>query len=418
MIAQSIRQAESKGLKFQENKMSTKKTTIEKYAADLAVGCSSRQAKMNPKANCALDENHGSGAVSATPLPEAYPVDQNGYCAKTLILEEAADNLPITGVVELVETHCLHPNPLSDSIYGSAVPESLVQSIMDNGISQPLVVCKPTLKLISGNTRLRIAKQLGVRQVPVLFLDVEFTREEEENLIVAHNSARVKTNEMLVREYMSFLRIEKKLAEQRVANGRGRSERVQNFTPSKSREIAAKKVGVSYTSLEAGVKVVEAIDRLIDQGRLDDAKRLRGVLEKNGYSPAKNLAAKQRWLVEDERDTEGSSKSAANPKPARSAVLKPLPVPDSSKHQVQEAPETKQQDPLVPAERAEESDVIEKTMDTQALEAFFKGLDEVEVFLKGGQVEFLSEEVKEKIGAKLAALHGAAICGGITIKMN
>jgi ParB-like chromosome segregation protein Spo0J len=418
MTVQSIRQAESKGLKFQENKMRTTKTTTENYEADLAAGFSSSQVAINPKAKCALEENDGSGAVSATPLPEAYPIDQNGYCEKTLIPEEAADNPPITGVVELLDIHRLQPNPLSDSIYGNEVPESLVQSIMDNGISQPLVVCKPNLKLISGNTRLRVAKQLGVRQVPVLFLDVEFTREEEENLILAHNSARVKTNEMLVREYMSFLRIEKKLAEQRVANGRGRSERVQNFTPSKSREIAAKKVGVSYTSLEAGVKVVEAIDRLIDQGRLDDAERLRGVLEKNGYSPAKNLAAKQRWLIEYERDTEGSSKSAANPKPAPSAVLKPLPVPDSSRHQVQEAPETKQQDPLVPAERAEESDVIEKTMDTQALEAFFKGLDELEAFLNGAQVEFLSEEVKEKIGAKLAALNLAAICGGITPRMN
>ena len=398
--------------------MRATKKTIENYAADLAAGCSSTQVEINPKANCALDKSDGSGAVSATPLPEAYPVDQNGYYEKTLIPEEAADNLPITGVVELVETHCLHPNPLSDSIYGSAVPESLVQSIMDNGISQPLVVCKPNLKLISGNTRLRIAKQLGVRQVPVLFLDVEFTREEEENLILAHNSVRVKTNEMLVREYMSHRKIEKKLAEQRVANGRGRPARVQTFTPSKSREIAAKKVGVSYTSLEAGVKVVEAIDRLLEQGKPDDAARLRTVLEENGYSPAKNFASKQKWLPEDEQDAERNSKSAANPKPAPSAVLKPLPVPDSSIHQMQEAPKTEQQDPVVPVEKAEDSGVIEKTMDTQALEAFFKSLDDVEVFLKGGHVEFLSEKLKEKIGAKLAALNLAAICGGITLRMN
>ena len=398
--------------------MSTTKTTIENYATDLAAGCSSSQVKMNPKANCALDETDGSGAVSATPLPEAYPIDQNGYCKARLIPEKAAGNFPIPGIVELVEINRLQSNPLSDSIYGSEVPESLVQSIMDNGVSQPLVVCKPNLKLISGNTRLRIAKQLGLSQVPVLFLDVEFTREEEENMILAHNSVRVKTNEMLVREYMSYLKIEKKLAEQRVADGRGRPARVQTFTPSKSREIAAKKVGVSYTSLEAGVKVVEAIDRLLEQGKPDDAARLRTVLEENGYSPAKNFAAKQKWLPEDEQDAERNSKAAANPKTAPSAVLKPLPVPDSSIHQIQEAPKTEQQDPFVPAEKAEDSGVIEKTMDTQALQAFFKSIDDVEAFLKDGQVEFLSEEVKEKIGAKLAALNLAAICGGITLRMN
>jgi nitrite reductase/ring-hydroxylating ferredoxin subunit len=142
------------------------------------------------------------------------------------------------------------------------------------------------------------------------------------------------------------------------------------------------------------------------------------VLEENGYSPAKNFAAKQRWLPEDERDAERNSKSAANPKPAPSAVLKPLPVPDLSIHQMQEAPETEQQDSLVPVEKAEDSGVIKKTMDMHALECFMKTLDELEAFLKGGQVEFLSEELKEKIGAKLAALNLAAICGGITPRMN
>ena len=93
MTVQSIRQAESKGLKFQENTMRATKTTSENYAADLAAGCSSSQVEMNPKANCALDENDGSGAVSATPLPEAYPVDQNGYCKETLVSQKAAGNV-------------------------------------------------------------------------------------------------------------------------------------------------------------------------------------------------------------------------------------------------------------------------------------------------------------------------------------
>ena len=398
--------------------MRATKTTSENYAADLAAGCSSSQVEMNPKANCALDENDGSGAVSATPLPEAYPVDQNGYCKGTLVSQKAAGNLPILSGVELVETNRLQPNPLSDSIYGSEVAAAVMQSVTENGISSPLVVCKTNLHVISGNTRLRVAKQLGLTEVPVIFLEGQLASEEEENLILAHNSVRVKTNEMLVREYISHRKIEKKLAEQRVANGRGRPARVQNFTPSKSREIAAKKVGVSYTSLEAGVKVVEAIDRLLEQGKTDDATRLRTVLEDNGYSPAKNFAAKQRWLPEDERDAERNSKSAANPKPAPSAVLKPLPVPDSSIHQMQEAPETEQQDSLVPVEKAEDSGVIKKTMDMHALECFMKTLDELEAFLKGGQVEFLSEELKEKIGAKLAALNLAAICGGITPRMN
>ena len=85
---------------------------------------------------------------------------------------------------------------------------------------------------------------------------------------------------------------------------------------------------------------------------------------------------------------------------------------------MQEAPETEQQDSLVPVEKAEDSGVIKKTMDMHALEGFMKTLDELETFLKGGQVEFLSEELKEKIGAKLAALNLAAICGGITPRMN
>jgi hypothetical protein len=52
------------------------------------------------------------------------------------------------------------------------------------------------------------------------------------------------------------------------------------------------------------------------------------------------------------------------------------------------------------------------------LDALFKALDEIEVFLGGEDVALLSEESKAKIGARLGTVNALAICEGITIKAS
>ena len=280
-----------------------------------------------------------------------------------------------------------------------------------------MVVCKNGLKVISGNTRLRVAKELGITKVPVLFVECELTSEEEQNLVLSHNVAREKTNEMKVREYRCYLEIEKGQAKQRAAEGKKGPVKVPNLAPAKSRDVAADKVGGTHSSLQTGLKVVEAIDRLTADGRVAEAMRLRKVLNENGYSPAKNLAVSQLWLAKDKSKGELRAKSAAKAEPP-SAELEPAPDPTLRDVATNEAQAVRQGSSELATERAQEAGVSGQGADSQVLDALFTALDEIEVFLGGEDVALLSEESKAKIGARLGTVNALAICEGISIKAS
>ena len=315
-----------------------------------------------------------------------------------------------------LEPDTLQANPLSELIYGNAMTDSLRASVREDGIQSPLVVCKDGLKVISGNTRLRVAKELGMAKVPVLFVEGELTSEEERNLVLSHNVAREKTNEMKVREYQCYLEIEKGQAKQRAEGVKKGSVKVPNLAPAKSRDVAADKVGGTHSSLQTGLKVVEAIDRLTADGRVDEATRLRKVLNENGYSPAKNLAVSQLWLAKNKSKGELGSKSAENSEPAPSAILEPSPTPAVGKGTTTEPQEAPQAGSELATERAQEAGVPQHGVESQVLDALFKAFDEIAAFLSGEDVALLSEELKVRIGARLGTVNALAICEGITIK--
>lgn len=362
------------------------------------------------------EDGEGKGAVGAAPLSEENPAGENGIGEGLLESSPACKPLLSAGM-HWLEPQTLQANPLSESIYGNGMTDSLMASVREDGIQSPLVVRRNGLKVISGNTRLKVAQELGMPKVPVLFLEGELTSEEEQNLMLSHNVAREKTNEMRVREYSCHLAIAKELAKKRIAASRKVSAKGPNLAPAKSRDVAADKVGVSHSSLETGLKVVEAIDKLTIDGRVDEAARLRNVLNKNGYSPARNLAVSQRWLVEDSSRSEKSSRSSANSEPTPSATLEPSPTPDSVDDATNEADEACRGSSKPASERAKEAGVP-AGIDSQALDALFKAFDEIEAFLSGEDVALLSEEFKVRIGARLGALNVAAICEGITIKAS
>ncbi|MEI6872686.1 MAG: hypothetical protein WCL08_10435 [Verrucomicrobiota bacterium] len=82
-------------------------------------------------------------------------------------------------------------------------------------------------------------------------------------------------------------------------------------------------------------------------------------------------------------------------------------------------PEEAPQEGSEPAtERAQEAGVPQRGFDPQALDAFFKALDEIEAFLNGEDVALLSAELAARIGARLGTVNALAICGGITIKAS
>ena len=324
----------------------------------------------------------------------------------------------LSAEIHWVEPDKLHLNPLSDNIYGSDVPAALLASITENDIQSPLIVAKVSMKVISGNTRLRVAQQLSKVKVPVLFVETDLTGEEEQNLVLSHNVSRDKTNEIRVREYECYLDIERELAKQRVAAGKKGAATVPNLAPSKSRNVAADKVGGSHSSLETGLKVVKAIDKLTSDGKIQEASRLRKVLNENGYSPAKNLAVNQGWLVEDSPKVAKRSKSAALPDPVPAAVLEASFKTDLVKATSLEEQEVPHGGSELAPETVVEGDVLQHCADSQALDGLFKAFEEIEAFLLGEDVARLSEGLKMQIGERLGKINAAAICDGITIKAS
>lgn len=75
----------------------------------------------------------------------------------------------------LIEIEAIDPNPLQPrSHFDEAKLSELSQSIIENGLVQPLVVRQvgARYQLIAGERRLRAARQVGLKQVPVMVLDV------------------------------------------------------------------------------------------------------------------------------------------------------------------------------------------------------------------------------------------------------
>jgi len=362
-------------------------------------------------------KEHLAGAtLDAVPASEVGDLVQKTASDEGDILETGGDT-SFSSKIQWVDTESLHVNQLSDNIYGSDVPAALLASIKENDIQSPLIVSKAGMRVLSGNTRLRVALQLSIKKVPVLFFDKDLTDEEEQNLVLSHNVAREKTNEMRVREYKCYLDIEKKRAKQRVSAERKGPAKVQNFAPSKSREIAAEKVGASHTSLETGVKVVEAIDRLLELGESDNAKRLRKVLEENGYSRAKTLAVNQNWITED-----AIAKASKTRQSAKSAQKSPLKEQSERPQELSQSdvsvPERGEDAPTNPAvsERADDTHATLPVVDPSKVESAFEQMMALETFLRDVDSAQFTDEVQTRIGAGIGKINAAALIAGFTIK--
>lgn len=106
--------------------------------------------------------------------------------------------------------------------------------------------------IISGHRRWNAALSLGVKEVPVITLDLTDELDIEEAVLVS-NKQRQKANEQIAREFEELKRIEEERAKGRMSEGGGdQKSGVQNFAhpipgQGKSRDIAAEKLGEIWT---------------------------------------------------------------------------------------------------------------------------------------------------------------------------
>lgn len=108
-------------------------------------------------------------------------------------------NDPITQV----DPSSLKPNKTKEAIY--EVPsnyDEIKKSIEELGILEPLLVDRKTNVIISGNLRHQIAIELGMKEIPVIFQDIDETEMDIKS--VSTNKQRIKSTLELLKEIEFF----------------------------------------------------------------------------------------------------------------------------------------------------------------------------------------------------------------------
>ena len=192
----------------------------------------------------------------------------------------------------------LKNHPLNIDIYGDKPDPEYVELIRENGVQQPIMVTTDNV-IISGHRRNQAAKICGQKEVPVIIIMDKLEPLELEKLLILSNKQREKTNEVKLREFERLKEIEEERAKSRkmsnLKTGSGKeSPEVENLPPreniGKSRDLAAKEVGLSGRSAETGTKVLKEVDKLKSEGKEEEAAELTEALNKSISGAAKKIS--------------------------------------------------------------------------------------------------------------------------------
>lgn len=199
--------------------------------------------------------------------------------------EPGAGNLGVAATPEIVSFSIseLKHHRLSNAIYGTEISDELVESIRTLGVLQPILVTRDSLEVISGNSRVQAARQLGYEVISGTYFTSENDLEIQQ-AVLESNSQRIKTNEQKIREYNARKTIESELALLRRTEADPKAKPTKAATreaKGKAREHAAKKAGVSANVADKAAKVIEEADRLKDEGKMDESTELINALNKS-----------------------------------------------------------------------------------------------------------------------------------------
>jgi len=253
----------------------------------------------------ALDDAGDDAPIAAVPVPPSTGVDAVAPTDSPCDKEPRAPQPPsqrAATVVELRSVATLVAHPANAVIYRDGADDALIADILEHGILQPLVVTEKGV-IIAGHRRLDAARRLGMTEVPVIVVR-SMEGDEAEAAVIAANTQRLKTAEMMAREYARRKELEQRKARQRqVAAGAfglagdpaydGTTPLRQNSAQGgvgRSRDIAAAGIPMSHDSLEKAAVVVRHADALRAQGDAKAAAQLLNVLNEKSVAKAHKLA--------------------------------------------------------------------------------------------------------------------------------
>lgn len=188
---------------------------------------------------------------------------------------------PRRGVVR-VPVDRLTPHPRNTMLYGDDVDQDLIDSIREFGVLEPLHITTRN-QILSGHRRWRVAKSLGLGEVPcIVEKQVDPTDERAvARRIVHHNRQRVKTLKQRNAEAACLLEIEARQARERCAEagkrgGRGRKgvEPVSHPIEGKARDRVGAALGVSGPTAEGMAAIHLATEQLEAEGRHQEAEAI------------------------------------------------------------------------------------------------------------------------------------------------
>ncbi len=159
----------------------------------------------------------------------------------------------------------LRPHPAKLEIYGDQPGGDFVGSIREHGVLEPLVVTPQNL-IISGHLRHAASVAAGLSEVPVITVEPA-DDEVAIDLLLNANIQRVKTNEQIVREAASRMRIEARKAQMRQAAGT--AAKVPAKSPEgrgDARAIVAKQMAIGVKKVDQCVAIVGKLAELQQEG--------------------------------------------------------------------------------------------------------------------------------------------------------
>ena len=188
----------------------------------------------------------------------------------------------------------LKPHPLNSVIYGEEIGTDIIESLKSAKIIEPLLITQDDV-IVSGHRRWRAAQKRGLQKLPVRILP-ETDANEIEHLLIESNVQREKTLEQKLREFEFHLKHEAAAAEKRKGFRSDLMTKSSGCQTGPARNIAGKKVGMSGTHAEKGLKILHAIDAKCT-GETDAlAESIRKVLNTEGIEEAHRQCVAATWI--------------------------------------------------------------------------------------------------------------------------
>jgi ParB-like chromosome segregation protein Spo0J len=110
----------------------------------------------------------------------------------TLLPESLQGKVKLTDKVQWIKPDLVHPNPSNRDLFKEESQDyfkRLREDIQQRGILVP-IVAKQDGTLLAGHNRLRIAKELSLKVVPVQYVQSDLTAEQEQEFIIKDNLYR------------------------------------------------------------------------------------------------------------------------------------------------------------------------------------------------------------------------------------